>query len=921
MALTLLTGPPSAEVTGTIYGRIREAVRTGASACLLLPTLPDVHRARHALAHECPVGLEIGQLDRQIETRWALFGDGRRPVGRVERTMLLSRAWAEASGSEAGPGVLTVLESLARRSAECGRPGARFALPGPAADIVVAVTRYRAMLDAFGLIEPGEAALLLADADDAPADLVAIHRFTDLGASQRAVLAAWGRTADVLVSLPFDEAAPATACIRPLVGMLREQGAALEVLPGRPCGDGELDALETRLFVDGPRRSPGGSVAMGVAQGIESEARLAVQYVRAALDAGTPPERIAVVFRDPSRHHAWLARVFDEEGVPADFDVSIPAGEVPFGRAILRLWAFVAGGGSRIDLAAFLRSPYSGTPVRFVDSADEKWRATRARDGIGLIAALPESVTARAIVRTAAELADQELDAATVTKWQSIADSLLANGYPGDAPVVGGAALLDAAAHRAFTRVLESLAAVGGSTPAHAIAALKRARVSPAVLERAGHVQVLGVERLRSRRFDTVVLGGLTAAEFPRRGVGDAFEGDAVGSAAAALGVAYDQAEELARERLLFYLSVTRARRSLVLLRRASDDEGRALRRSVFWDEVLDLYRDPVSEEERADDLPPTEEWLLERLAGGSGAGRCARAARGTLEDGGVLEGLAGIEVVSASDIEAYLACPYSWFVERVLRPRSPDLEIDARTRGAVAHDALARLFQRIELETGSPRVTPATLPRALELADAAVAAAVSAAPEPHSLDERQALGTVRRAVRGLVERDADFLPGYAPIAHEWGFGTGGADPIDLGTFSLRGRADRIDAGPEGLIVIDYKSGRAVPGADFAKEGKVQLQLYAIAASRHHGLPVAGGLYRSLSRGSDRGFVLDVVETPGIVRTDRRDAAAIEEMLVEAVGTAADAVAGMRAGRIEPTPEKRRCSYCIASGFCGEAER
>ena len=57
MGLTVITGGPSADITAVLYDAVRDAVRDRRSAQLLLPTMPDVRRAQHALAVDCPIGL------------------------------------------------------------------------------------------------------------------------------------------------------------------------------------------------------------------------------------------------------------------------------------------------------------------------------------------------------------------------------------------------------------------------------------------------------------------------------------------------------------------------------------------------------------------------------------------------------------------------------------------------------------------------------------------------------------------------------------------------------------------------------------------------------------------------------------------------------------------------------------------------
>ena len=64
----------------------------------------------------------------------------------------------------------------------------------------------------------------------------------------------------------------------------------------------------------------------------------------------------------------------------------------------------------------------------------------------------------------------------------------------------------------------------------------------------------------------------------------------------------------------------------------------------------------------------------------------------------------------------------------------------------------------------------------------------------------------------------------------------------------VHGQIDRIDLGPPGeALVQDYKSGAKVDGGKrMLERGKLQLQLYLLAAREVWGLELAGGLYRPL---------------------------------------------------------------------------
>jgi len=581
---------------------------------------------------------------------------------------------------------------------------------------------------------------------------------------------------------------------------------------------------------------------------------------------------------------------------------------------MLRLWSFCSGGMAREDLAAFMRSPFAGVDAETADRADVRWRSGRV-DGGELIG---DSDRARPLVRLCARISSRPIDAAVAKDWKQLADALLANAYGKDAPVPGMDGALDAAVHRAFCRALTIVAGSGDRTVSAADlwSAFRGTSVSPASQEAPGRVIVTSIDGLRGRSFDAVIIGGLTAGEAPRQGSDDRLEGDAVRGVLGALGIASDPEEQARMERLSFYLAVTAATRSLTLVRRETDDDGRPLRASVFWEEFLDLYRAPGVATEECSGLPSTRRRMpLDDASGGF----CLP--RGVLADPASLELLETIDAVSPGEVELYTGCPYRWFVERRLRPRTPDAEVDVMVAGLAAHKALAGFYREWRADGSRPRVTGALAQEACSLARTAVRQAIAGSPDPSTLDEEWLLASVEPGVLGLVERDADFLPDYVPTRFEWSFGLEeGDEPIDVGGVRIKGRADRIDVGPQGLVVIDYKRSKAKSLAEIRREGLVQLQLYAVAASLRLGMPVAGGVYRSLSTGSDRGFVSNSV-VGSFYDNDRCEPSEIDEVLEQAVETARDAVAGMRRGAIAPSPDAKRCPYCSALPFCPQGLR
>jgi ATP-dependent helicase/nuclease subunit B len=927
--LSLVTGRANAGKTGIIYGALRRALEDGRAPVLLLPTHPDVVRARAELTGKGFVGLRIEQFGRHLETLWDVFGDGRRMASDVERDFLLRQALAEAPAVRLGEygnsrGVRRVLTRLIERAAEEGAETTG-APDGPGADVIRVVHSYRSLVAARGLIEREDAFRLLADSEaERMGEPLMVHRFSDLTRSQeRFVLAAADAGVDVWVSLPWEAGLPAAASVEPLASRLRRVATVIQVSEGSYTAVSELARLEAGLFSQPDPVDAEGAVDLVVAQGRDAEAAAIARTVAEHIAAGVRPEEIAVAFRDAPRHVRAVRRALEAAGVPADYDVRVTAAESPFGRAILHLWAFVAEGMSRIHLSAFLRTPFSGADPEVVDAMDARWRASRADMGEALLSALRECPVASARVRLARSLVVGRLDATAVDRWRELADGMLASAYPGDAPLLHSAAAVDARVHGMLQSIVASLAELEGEVGSgDVIESLREALVSPGAVERPGRVQVMGVERLRSRRFEAVVLGGLTASEFPQGEGEDGSSSEALGGAVRALGLPAVAQQGAARERLLYYEAVTRARRRLTLVRQESDDEGTEIAVSVFWDETLDLYRDPLAGSAPSG-LP------LQRRVTASDLGdllpvpeRAARiVSQGTIADPGLRGDLAR-PVVSVSDIEAYLACPYRWFRSRVVAPKALDLEIDARTRGTLAHDTLAEFYRRLPVELGVERVTADVVRDAVGLAERVTGEVIAGAGRPRSLDEQMALSTIGPLVARLVERDATFLPAWRPAEFEWSFGMDDA-PHDFGTFLLRGRVDRVDDGPAGVVVIDYKTGSSsvTPQAKMLSEGKVQMPLYAAVASAKLGRPVAGGLYRSLSKRLDRGFLLGEAACGAFTRTDVVAAEDIRALIDGAVELAATAVEGMRAGRIEPLPSPDACRTCIAAGSCRAAVR
>ncbi len=957
MPLELITGPANAGVTERVRTKLVARARSGDRTLLLVPSGPDVSRVTRELAAEIALGIGVRAFDNHLDALWEAFGDGRAIVTGVQRLVVLEESVnACAPALVAAPGRTTsavrMLARIVQRAAESPHGISSEGVEGVAADLLHCVSVYESTLRRAGFIERGEAHRLasrLFGEVDLPA-LIAINGFSGLTrAQEQCVVNAAART-DVLVGLTYDPGVPATASAGPLADRLSQAGTACVLQPRSDDGvPGELTRIERSFGLPGaPDVRADGAVVLSEAWGEAAEAGRITREVQDSLREGVSPGRVAIVFRDPAAHARALRSMLDEAGIPAEYDMSVPLLSTGLGRALLMLLELGEPCASYEQLLDVLRSPFGPASDAVLDELDAHARRTRSRDPQAAEAWLrrhsPEDATFISEARRA------HRDAGTGSserRWYRLVAGMMRRAHGSEASTDPDL-VMDAAAARVFIDAVRSVNALGpsGGAARALAAALREAQVALATSDRPDHVQVVSAERARGRRYDCVILGGLTAGEFPRLTHEDALSAPGIARAFERAGIDMSPRSDLEAERLLFYLAATRASERLVLSWQSHSCDGQPLRRSVFVDELLDLYMDPVSGEWYAD-APPlrtlgldgsslhpagpeTERRTLRARASknarkGGDEATIAEARRRAVRgkdpaSDAVRRATAERRVFSPSEIEAYLQCPFRWYVGRIVAPRELDERFDAASAGLLAHDVLRRFYDAFTERSGLGRVTPDSLALARtvheEVANAVLEQAVAIGASEMAAARAAALGTLR-----VVEADATLLPGFEPVCREWTFGFGdGDEPEPFAGFSLKGRIDRIDASAHALVVSDYKLGRVESErgvAKFESEGLVQLPLYAAVASRRLGRAVAGGLYRSVRGGKPRGFIDETLCDGGFVRTDAIPGPETEEVLQSAIHRAAEAVARMREGDIHAEPRSGFCPvYCPARSFC-----
>ncbi len=481
---------------------------------------------------------------------------------------------------------------------------------------------------------------------------------------------------------------------------------------------------------------------------------------------------------------------------------------------------------------------------------------------------------------------------------------------------------------RDLARVVPSLVAA----PAEALEILERLELSVSGQTgpvREGGVAVLDPLSIRARRVRMVFACGLQEGVFPAPATPQPLLGeDQRRGLAAASGLALrGVADPLAAERYLLYALASRPRERLTLSWHNADEDGTPLARSLFVDDICDLFS-PALGERLVRRYAGASDWPGPGMASGAFAERTVSVGVGPaglappsiqpLVDERVLGDLRARPLWSASSLEVWTSCPVKWFVERFLGAGEIDPRPEPIARGGLAHAALKSTLERLRERTGSARLTPASLDLAKRLLAEALVEheplhPLSVAPERLPGARRRLTVDLERYLQYAAEQASPLEPTHLEL--EFGFDEDGLPALDLGEgVRLRGRIDRLDTDAERAVVYDYKGSSAPPAARWIADGALQVALYMRAAHQLLGREPVGGFYQPLAgreikpRGvldADSGLELDCV------RTDRLAREEMQELIERCVDVARQAALEARSGALVPRPDT--CAY---SGGC-----
>ncbi len=910
MPLSILTASNEQLVSPELEARVRAALASCGRAVVLVPSFAQALQVQRALAEkDLSLGVTVSTPSAWSEERWGVWGDGRRVADGASRDLLAARVLARACWRPAfplvdAPGVSALLADLSRaglpwlvasQGAPEGASEAERALVGllPA---LADELRSNGLVEGCEIMDELPRALAAAGAAVPPVTIVG---FPWLRRAERALVEGLAEAFDVAVV----EGGP-----------VARDGARAE----------ELEDLLATLFMPTSHLvAPTGAVRVLLPAGPSAEPELVCRALAALADEGCGD--VVVAAPDPARAWRELGPRLAARGISSRAQLSRPLTELEPGRAFLGYVRAVArlaelerdwpaavpvpdaprAGTVRValadmswwpprDLSDFLISEISHMDAGRARRLDAEWRANRLLTPSVVL----EQLSSPRVVSPEVAAATRELRRG---RLGSAASKLLMPYVEGDAASAPGAPEATAALGAVLdvARTLKELGVTADPSQDASVSLAELVSLAEVALGRTStvlrpertvegarsEVRILdasSASRLAPASTDALVVLGQTSVEAA------VSEGDDVRSHILRAWGVEEPPSAMELERARFGSLARVPRRVLALERTLFGADGKECYPSVMLSEVMACYGVPAEADaaELAAALGETgvrslsEARVSENVAPAGIA--LGRAGEETPAPAGRIdarrrelvspppEGMAPEDarpLLSASQIESYLECPYKWFSLRRLRLRDADAGFTGAEMGTFAHRVLevsrrelvaraqeraegghvladlraahadamqredyreevGRLLERAQAAPGArlPGARPlAGDARSLEEARAALDEEFDAhlshqyqlvggrrplpqALVPHLAREHGQLLGLRRDLGTLLDFEADALAGFEPRLFEWGFGRGSAPKVEYAGVLLTGTVDRIDVDAHGQVaVIDYK--------------------------------------------------------------------------------------------------------------------
>ena len=894
MGLLLYKQQTGAFLSNSVKERLEASLERWGSAQLIVPSPDAVLLVKRQLGaiQELSVGVNVSTFDEWMRDQWKLYGNSDRLLSTTLRKVFFQQVLDGMSADElgslnAGKGTVELLSKLAPEYlTELDQIMTSGQLSAGQISACKVLERYKALLEEKSYVEGCQCLDYLLQSIPAQGAALIFSRVEDLSEARLKFVRKLSQKREVTFSLYVPEG-PA--------GYAAEQQLELVGGPGCDCRvdaelapaakSQELTDLLARVFraTEGNEVTPSGAVTFLSPLGQHAEAESISRYISQRVESGS--KSFVVYTSDPQRVWDALSQKLAAKGIAAHYKRSVRIQDSLAGRAFASLIdAYVtlnerAELEKNIDYQAsehqmgdmswwpprtltdYLISPISGISVERAWMLDKSWRGNRTLYATRVLetlskAAMSSRLCAETIkslelgrIGSAAQRIIEYLSAEASDEQSGAAQSketLLQNqeSLKVMSKIVSSAQELHEAGLKLTPQTLKSFIDL----------CKDQSVMMPVSNGIKSDIQVLiapvsQAHSFEPHMFDTVIFQGMDTLNFGVKASDGALQ-EFVRHASKT-----PRVSEFARYQRDFYTALTTASTSVAFEKVEQKDVFNA----VALSEVKACY--PKDYAKKTGLVRGEEEVLVNLLPQALNPERVAELP--TIESGEIdpklknivvlprhltretleqeLQGLIevsreGLPLLSASQIETYLECPYKWFTQRRIKISQVDTEFAPMQMGTFIHrvlelthatllaEALGCDVADVDLAVESAllqdipgsRITSDNLDHAKQVLDTCFAQvwdeqfnninrASSNELIPHSIQERKQVENIREDLKDLLEFEASHFIGYQPRFFELRFGRE-ENVVEYAGAQFTGSIDRVDINAHGqALIIDYK--------------------------------------------------------------------------------------------------------------------
>ena len=894
MSLLLYKQQTGAFLSISIQEQLRASLERWGSAQLIVPSSDTVLLVKRQLGaiQELSVGVNVSTFDEWMRDQWKLYGSSDRLLSNTLRKVFFQQILDGTSADDLGTlttskGTVELLSKLAPEYlTELDQIMASGQLSAGQMSACKVLERYKMLLEEKSYVEVCQCLDYLLQSIPPQGPALIFSRVEDLSEARLKFVRRLSQKRDVVFSLYVPEG-PAGYAAEQQLELVGGPGCNCRVDAGlAPAAKSqELTDLLARVFraKEGNEVTPSGAVMFLSPLGQHAEAESISWYISQRVESGS--KSFVVYTSDSQRVWDALSQKLAAKGIAAHYKRSVRIQDSLAGRAFASLIdAYVtlserAEFEKNIDYQAsdhqmgdmswwpprtltdYLISPISGISVERAWMLDKSWRGNRTLYATRVLetlskAAMSSRLCAETIkslelgrIGSAAQRIIEYLSAETSDEQSEAAQSkelLLQNqeSLKVMSKIVSSAQELHEAGLKLTPQTLKSFIDL----------CKDQAVMIPVSNGIKSDIQVLiapvnQAHSFEPHMFDTVIFQGMDTLNFGVKASDGALQ-EFIRHASKT-----PKVSEFARYQRDFYTALIGASTSVAFEKVEQKDVFNAVALSEVKacypkdyakktglvrgeEEVLVNLLPQASNPERVAELPKIESGEIDpKLKNIVVLPR--HLTRETLEQ--ELQGLIevsreGLPLLSASQIETYLECPYKWFTQRRIKISQVDTEFAPMQMGTFIHrvlelthatllaEALGCDVAEVDLaiepvllqDVVGSRITSDNLDHAKQVLDTCFAQvwdeqfnnvnrASSNELIPHSIQERKQVENIRENLKNLLEFEASHFIGYQPRFFELRFGRE-ENVVEYAGAQFTGSIDRVDVNAHGqALIIDYK--------------------------------------------------------------------------------------------------------------------